>query len=70
MINVAVVDFGYCLFMLINGVYGIYVQKQSLDSDSSHGICKVIVLCRQNLALIDGWATAAVSLNSAFPKIW
>ena len=70
MINVAVADFGYCLLMLINGAYGIYVQKHSLDSDSSHGICKVIVLFRQNLAVIDGWATAAVSINAAFPKIW
>ena len=70
MINVAVVDFGYCLFLLINGAYGIYVQKHSLDSDSSHGICKAIVLCRHNLAVIDGWATAAVSINAAFPKIW
>ena len=69
MINVAVVDFLYCLFMLINGAYGIHVKSYGTSS-STPGICKAIVLCRQNLAVIDGWATAAVSLNAAFPKIW
>ena len=72
-INVAVVDLLYCLFVLLNAAYGIYVQnrKEYYESNpsASHGICKFIVLSRHNLSIIDGWSTAVIIFNAAFPKI-
>ena len=72
-VNIAVVDLGYCLFALANGLYAIHVQKhyhsEYWDPSSSHEICKFIVHCRKNLSIIDGWSTAAISFNAAFPRI-
>ena len=72
-INVAVVDLLYCLFVLVNAAYGIYVQNHQeyyeKNPSASHGICKFIVLSRHNLSIIDGWSTAVIIFNAAFPKI-
>ena len=72
-INVAVVDLLYCLFVLVNAAYGIYVQNHQeyyeKNPSASHGLCKFIVLSRQNLSIIDGWSTAVIIFNAAVPKI-
>ena len=74
LLNVAVVDMLYCLFALGNAAYGTYVKQHywsdDWDPDSSFGICKFLDLGRKNLATIDGWSTAAISFNAAFPKLW
>ena len=72
-INVAVVDLLYCLFVLVHAVYGIYAQNHKeyyeKNPSASHGICKFIVVSRHNLSIIDGWSTAVIMFNAAFPKI-
>ena len=70
-INVAVVDLAYCICLFINCMYAIHVKMNynSLTPSSSQGICKVLVLGRQNLGVISGWSTAAILVNNAFPKI-
>ena len=72
-INVAVVDLLYYLLVLVNAAYAIYVQKHEEYYEkypaASHGICKFIVLSRDNLSIIDGCSTAVIMFNAAFPKI-
>ena len=72
-INVAVVDLLYCLFVLVNAAYGIYVQNHQEYYDenpsASHGICKFIVLSAHNLSIIDSCSIAVIMFNAAFPKI-
>ena len=72
-INVAVVDLLFFFFVLVRVAYGIFVQIHEeyyeKNPSASHGICKFIVLSRHNLSIIDGWSTAVIMFNAAFPKI-
>ena len=73
-LNIAIVDFLYCSFSLANASYSLYVAMQTSsenwDPENSFVACKIITLGRQNLAFIDGWSTALITFNAAFPKIW
>ena len=68
-LNLAVADICYCLIYISNGVLGI-LAYQKYDLGKTYGVCKFMVLGKQNMAMIDGWCTAALAFNTAFPKIW
>ena len=64
LLNLALVDSLYCSFLLGNGFIGLLKIKGTTV------LCKILVLVRQNLILIDGWSTGTIAFNAAFPKIW
>ena len=63
-VNLAVVDFLYCIFFLSNGFVGL------LNRNPGPGLCGFLVLTRQNLIIMEGWNTCVIAFNASFPKIW
>ena len=66
LLNLAVVDFFYCMNYWINGMIGI----ARVEMDTISGFCKFLVLSRSDLSAIDGWCIAAFAFNVAFPNFW
>ena len=73
-VNLGVVDLCYCLVNVMHGIYAGFVahssKSQNYDIGSTYEMCEFISLSKQVLAIIDGWSTAAIAFNTAFPKIW
>ena len=64
--NLALVDILFCLFFVANWAVGM-ININGIDIPFA--VCKILVVGRRNLSVIDGWSTAAFAINVAFPKI-
>ena len=68
-INLAVVDFLYCFFVVIMCIYSLFIFLQEEYRDGASSACQVFVIGIQQLATIDGWCIALIAFTRAFPKI-
>ena len=66
LLNVAAVDFLYCMNYWINGMIGL----AQVPRNTIPGLCKFLVLSRSDLSAVDGWCIAAFAFNVAFPNFW
>ena len=66
--NLAVVEFLYCLVVIVKIIYG-EILRNSADTKVSPGACQFFLLGQQQLGVIDGWSLALIAVTRAFPLI-
>ena len=66
--NLAISDALSCIFLLANWFVGM-LGFLGVEIINEFVLCKVLLLTRQNLGVIDAWSTAAFAFNAAFPRI-
>ena len=66
--NLAISDALSCIFLLANWFVGM-LGVVGVDITNKEVLCKVLILTRQNLGVIDGWSTGAFAFNAAFPRL-
>ena len=67
-LNLAVVDLLYCLFMVSMCVFAMLLYLK-IYKDETFITCKFFVIGMQELAVIDGWSISLIAVTRAFPKI-
>ena len=68
-INLAVVDFMYCVFVVSMCFHALIIYlKEDLRYTASLP-CKAFIIGIQYLVMIDGWCIALIAFTRAFPKI-
>ena len=67
-LNLALADIIYCLFMFFTLTYGLLIYHKYTLGDV-HGICRFFHFALQDLGAIDGWSIALIAITQALPKI-
>ena len=67
-LNLALADIIYCLFMFLNLTYGLLIYHEYTLGDVND-ICRFFHFGLQDLGAIDGWSIALIAITQALPKI-
>ena len=67
--NLLVVDFCYCLFLMVHLIYASFLFLKILDRGGNEMVCRCFVLGTQTLGNIGGWSVMSIVLTQAIPKI-
>ena len=67
-LNLALADIIYCLFIFFTLTYGLLIYHEYTLGDV-HGICRFFHFALQDLGAIDGWSIALIAITQALPKM-
>ena len=67
-LNLALADIIYCLFIFFHLSYGLLIYHEYTLGDV-HGICSFFHFALQDLGAIDSWSIALIAITQALPKI-